>query len=215
MVPSMTVEQSRTMALAEEYRGRGYEVIVEPSGDQLPEFLAGYQPDLIARHGPETLVVEVKSRRSLASDKKVRELARRVRSHPGWSFELVLVGDDTTTSDTGRSLQRSEILQGIGEAERVEATGSTRAVLLVAWALAEAAVRLLMREQGVELQRLTPASVLKQAVGEGLITRSDYELMVRAMEHRNAVAHGFQPPEPEPSLHRELLQLTERLLAEE
>lgn len=69
-------EQQRARAVAEDYRRRGYDVVEEPSLESLPDFLAGYQPDLIARRGKETVVVEVKSRKSLADEPQVRELAR-------------------------------------------------------------------------------------------------------------------------------------------
>jgi Holliday junction resolvase len=38
----------RVRELGEEYRDKGYEVIVEPASDQLPDFLAGYRPDQLS-----------------------------------------------------------------------------------------------------------------------------------------------------------------------
>lgn len=48
-------EQQRARAVAEDYRRRGYDVVEEPSPESLPDFLAGYQPDLIARRGEKLL----------------------------------------------------------------------------------------------------------------------------------------------------------------
>jgi hypothetical protein len=56
--------------VAEDYRRRGYDVDVVPQGPRLPEFLGGFQPDLIARSPSESVVVEVKHflrRRGVAS----------------------------------------------------------------------------------------------------------------------------------------------------
>ena len=61
-------ERQRARAIAEEYRSRGYEVIEQPSPEQLPEFLAGYHPDVLVRKGDEAIIVEVKSRSSLTKD---------------------------------------------------------------------------------------------------------------------------------------------------
>jgi Holliday junction resolvase len=75
-----SLERQRARAIAEEYRSSGYEVIEEPSPDQLPDFLSGYTPDLLIRKGNEAVVVEVKSRSSLAKDPRVRDLARAASS---------------------------------------------------------------------------------------------------------------------------------------
>ena len=58
-------ERQRTLKLAEEYRGEGYEVVVSPTSEQLPDFLSGYHPDLLVKKGNEALIVEVKTRTSL------------------------------------------------------------------------------------------------------------------------------------------------------
>jgi hypothetical protein len=46
--------------VAEDYRCRGHDVQVQPGGPSLPDFLAGYQPDLIARSPTDSVVIEVK-----------------------------------------------------------------------------------------------------------------------------------------------------------
>jgi hypothetical protein len=42
--------------VAEDYRRRGYDVDVVPQGPRLPEFLGGFQPDLIARGSQRVLM---------------------------------------------------------------------------------------------------------------------------------------------------------------
>ena len=46
-----SLERQRTRAIAGEYRSKGYEVIEEPTQEQLPDFLSGYHPDLLVRKG--------------------------------------------------------------------------------------------------------------------------------------------------------------------
>lgn len=211
-----TPEQMRIQSLAAEYRARGYEVVVEPAADALPDFLLNRHVDLIARRGSEQLVVEVKSRGNLTTEKGVRELARLVRSHPDWSFELVVVGDSENPPFAGaNSLQRNEILKMADDAEMICDTGSTEAALLLAWAGAEAALRLAIQQEGIALTDVNPAFILKKAVTEGLIARSDYELAARAMKYRNAVAHGYEAPEFDRSLVQDLTRLTRDLVAKD
>ena len=78
-----------TQKTAEEYRNKGYEV----SRDVLLDFFPDFYADLVVQKGADRKVVEVKQRSSLAADPRIRELARIIDSKPGWSFELLLVGE--------------------------------------------------------------------------------------------------------------------------
>ena len=90
----------------------------------------------------ESVVIEVKSRKSLASDPRARELARLLQDRPGWRFELVVVPAEEESPYVGvQSFERDDILRGISEADQLNEAGSTEAALLLAWASAEAAVR--------------------------------------------------------------------------
>jgi hypothetical protein len=125
-------EKQRARAIAEEYRSKGYEVIEEPSPAQLPDFLASYRPDLLAQRGDEAVIVEVKSRSSLAKDPQIRELARLLQTKPHWNFELVVVGEGARLSipKGAQPFARGDILQGLRAAEELVASGFSEAALL-------------------------------------------------------------------------------------
>ena len=116
-------ERQRARIIAEEYRSKGYEVIEQPSPEQLPEFLAGYQPDVLVQRGDEAIIVEVKSRSSLAKDSRITEMARLVQREPHWNFELVLVGEEEQLNvpEEARPFERDDVIQGIEVAERLVA----------------------------------------------------------------------------------------------
>ena len=115
------------------------------------DFLPGYRPNLVVRKGGKAKVIEVKSRSSLEANPQVRELARIIDSKPGWSFELLLVAqpERLDSPDGTRSLERGEILRRVEEAEAVLGSGHAEAALLLAWSACEAAVRLLLADEGV------------------------------------------------------------------
>ncbi len=52
-------ESLRVQKVGQVYRNKGYDVLIEPQGDQLPDFLQTFRPDLIAHKGDEHIVVEV------------------------------------------------------------------------------------------------------------------------------------------------------------
>lgn len=214
MDATIVTEAQRARSVAQEYRKKGYQVIEEPSPDQLPGFLSGFQPDLLIRKGNETVVVEVKSRTSLAKEPRIRELARLLESQPGWSFELVMVAEgDTFNPPEGTiPMEREDILHGIEEAERLSESGFSIAALMLAWSASEATVRLLTLEEGVSLERLTPSFILNRAATNGVISREDYNFLTTAMQYRNALVHGFKIIDFDAGVVGNLLTTTKRLL---
>lgn len=179
-----------TKKTAEEYRSRGYEVLAEASLD----FLPGFTADLLVRKGDEVKVIEVKSRPSLAADPKVSELARIIESKPGWTFELLLVGEPEKldSPEGARSFEGESIGHRLEEAEKALQAGFPEAAFLLAWSAHEAAIREMIAEQGVAESTITgPGYVLDQAVFNGVISREDYRTLKEMLKYRNAIVHGF------------------------
>ena len=209
-----TLERRRAQSIAEEYRKGGYEVTEQPAQQQLPPFLADYHPDLLVRKAAETVVVEVKSRKSLAREPQVAELAGLLRSKPGWSFELVLVdtGEEIEAPHDARPFTREDVAWGNSVAERLLEAEFAEAALMQAWASAEAAVRLLIEEEGESPERRTPCNTLKWAAMNGVISREDYRFLTGLLRLRNAYAHGFTLPNTNSKAARDLVETTRRLL---
>lgn len=216
-------EERRAAELAQEYRDRGYEVLVEP--DRLPGLPADTRVDLLARRGDEVVLIEVKSRASLVDQPRLRELARVVEGRPGWRFELVLAGagedaalpEGTPLPEEASSLDRRDVARAMAESEALIASGHSEAALLLAWSITEATLRLLANAESIPLRHEgNPPYVLKQLAVNGALSREDYHSLMSTLRLRNAVAHGFKPEsekEVRPDLVRELLWTTSRLLA--
>ena len=210
------LERQHACKLAEEYRHRGYDVVEQPSQDQLPAFLTGYHPDLLLRKEgeDEAVVVEVKSRASLAKDPTIRELAGMMRTKSGWRLDLVVVdvGEQVEALEGAYPFALEDISRGITEAEQLYAAGFREAALLRAWSAVEPTIRLLGEREGLATDRCPPAYVLKDAVVNGVVSRSDYEVLVRALRHRDAQAHGYVQPDFDPTLTAALIETTKALL---
>lgn len=210
----ISLEKQRARAVAEDYRSRSFEVIEEPSPDQLPNFLSAYRPDLLIRKGDVAIVVEVKTRASLAADPQVGDLAQLLQKHPGWSFELVVVGEQEKldTPETARPFDRVDIQKSMQTAGELLDSGFAEAGFVLAWSGLEATVRLLTEQEGITLDRFTPLYILKQAVTIGVISRDDYNLLMSALKYRNAVVHGFKVTTFDSDIARDLIVTSERLL---
>lgn len=187
-----TVAAQRVEELAREYREKGYQVTVWPEPEQLPEPLARFRPDLLARKADELYVVEVKPRESLP-DPELQRLANTVREQPGWHFELVLLKPESEFPGA-RPWTAEEIEDRLLEVEAMLSAGHVQAALLLAWSAAEATLRLLAAKERLALERQDAPYILRLLVTRAVITREEHRRLWDLLQVRNAVAHGLKPP---------------------
>ena len=213
--PTANLERERLLKLAQEYRQKGYEVFFHPNPEELPDFLNNYRPDMIVRRGEENVVIEVKSRSSLnsSSNQYLGNLAQAVEKHPGWRFELVMTNpEDTMYSPKAEaSLQEHEIESQLQLARQL-ITQHPESAILYSWSLVEATLRLIAQKEELSLQRFDPLYLIKQLATEGVISKSEYQLLMDALPLRNSIAHGFKTTQITQNYVYELIELTEQLL---
>ncbi|MBN3960291.1 hypothetical protein [Nostoc sp. NMS8] len=213
--PTANLERERLLKLAEEYREKGYEVFFHPNLEELPDFLNKYRPDMIVRRGEENVVIEVKSRSSLnsSSNQDLRNLAQAVEKHPGWRFELVMTNpeDIMYSLKAEGSLQEHEIESQLQVARQL-ITQHPESAILYSWSLVEATLRLIAQKEELSLQRFDPLYLVKQLAIEGVISKSQYQLLMNSLLLRNSIAHGFKTTQITQNSVYELIELTEQLL---
>ena len=85
---------SRLTRLAREYRQRGYQVILHPSSENLPQGLSDFSFDLIAkRNGSDKVIAAVvRTRQTLALNgpHDLRRMTERIEQQPNWDLELII-----------------------------------------------------------------------------------------------------------------------------
>ena len=213
--PTANLERERLLKLAEEYREKGYEVFFHPNPEDLPDFLNHYRPDMILRRGEENVVIEVKSRSSLnsSSNQYLGNLAQAVEKHPGWRFELVMTNPEDTTYSlkAEASLQKHEIESQL-QVVRQLTTQHPESAILYSWSLVEATLRLIAQKEELSLERFDPHYLVKQLATEGIISKSEYQLLMNALPLRNSIAHGFKTTQLTQNSVSELIELIEQLL---
>ena len=96
--------RAKILEIADAYRRRGYDVLVEPATGELPSFLADFHPDMIARGPEDSVVVEVKVGTRTTVSEGYRELAETIRQQAGWRFSLVVV--DPRSDDVAPSAEQ-------------------------------------------------------------------------------------------------------------
>lgn len=208
------IEQQRIQDIAREYEARGYTVIVQPAREQLPDFLADYQIDLLAKGKDETVVVEVKSRASAMNSPYLRSLAEIIQQNPGWRFELILVNarEDGFEMDEAQSLDEASIVSNLTEARELLKLNHQDAALVIACSAAEATLRLLAEKESIHLKRFETLYLLKQLATYAVISRDEYDLLTQALKLRNALVHGFRPDDITSAAVEKTLETVSHLL---
>lgn len=202
-----------TRKTAEEYRKKGYEVGVEVPLD----FMPGVKADLLVSKGDETKVIEVKRRASLGADPKTAELARLIESKPGWSFELLLVGEPEKidSPEGSRSFESRGIADRVNAAKNALASGLSEGAFLLAWSALEATLRQAVSSRDdSDPQMTSPRFILDQAVFRGTVGRADYDFLTGLLRYRNAIAHGFTIDDFSEDLVEALLETTSRIASD-
>jgi hypothetical protein len=206
------LEVDRVREVAQEYRKRGYRVWERPHSSELPGNLRPFQLDIMATSEADSVVIEVRNRRSLSNDKRLAEIAEAVKQMQGWRFELVVTNPKFASEErVGINPTDVDISNRLAQVRQLIAQNFTEPAFMAAWAVTEAILRETAFRAGVELPGVLPALVLKTLRSEGILSKANYDKLDGAMRLRNSVAHGFSPIEdPLPHL-RDMLEIAEEL----
>lgn len=192
-----------TAGVVEQLLAQGWQVVAEPGPEHLPASLAGFQLDLVARRGEEFAVVEVKSRR-LPPDLDMITLAERVSELPGWQLRLVYLPEEPAAVD------REQLLRWVSDAEQI-AESVPVAALLLCWAATEGLLHRLGEQRGIDTDQ--PGRLLAALTSLGVVEHEEHDQLRRALESRNALAHGREGPVVD-ALHVRQLGDLARVLAD-
>jgi len=220
MTTTQTVNLAREQLLkvAEEYRNQGYEVAFHPNPEDIPVFLKNYRPDMIVRRGDESVVVQINSASSLnsSSTQYLSSLAEAIEKQHGWRLEFVMINPEDAPialPQSEGSLQIQDIEARLSVAKQIT-TQNLESAILYSWALVEATLRLLAEKEELSLKNFNPQYLVKYLTYEGVISRSDYQLLMNALSLRNTIAHGFKTSQLTDNSVHELIAVTEKLLVE-
>lgn len=211
------MKKTDVASVEEQYRRDGYRVAAPPASSDLPEFLSGFMPDVLAQKDGENVVVTVVDRDQVAQQKHfLGYWVGKVNAQPGWRFDLVITESSPWTDRVaGDASERDieEIREQNIEVRRTLQQGLLQPASLFAWSLVEAALRILARSNAIALKNNMPVYVSKQLYSVGAISRAEFDKLQRLMTVRNSVAHGLKTSKLDESVIAEMMQTTEDLLS--
>ncbi|HET6383098.1 MAG TPA: hypothetical protein VFJ58_06870 [Armatimonadota bacterium] len=203
---------------ASQYRNDGYTVTIRPADNDLPSFLTGYRPDLIARKGDDTAVVAVTTRDDLMKRDELAYTAAAVNAQTGWRFDVVVVADAAWPDPVSHRSSEPTLAQIRGlslEAEQLAAQRHVEAAILIAWSAAEAALRRLASFSSIGIERMDAQFVMKTLYSQGILSHSDYERLQAWARVRNTLAHGLRGARVDHRIPSAIRDWLERILTSE
>jgi hypothetical protein len=197
--PPQDAQVKRLYEVAQEYRAKGYRVTVGPSQHELPEFLRGFEPDLIVTSDEDRAVVEVKPRRALIGSPAFSRMAAAVEQQPGWRFELDLVPSDADLEQ--RLPDSTDVARVRSLLAQANALRESGIAIVPAVAAVENAMMIALDREGLDLPSPYPSAAMKTLFAYGLLSREAYDSLDAAMRIRDDVAHGRRTDvDPDPWL---------------
>lgn len=217
--------------IVKQYEREGYAVYRHPSS--LPAFAAGFEPDLLAVRGGESVLVQVKqSRADVEADAGLSIRAGAINSQEGWRYDLIVLepysilsktarmaGEPTIEEINGMLKEPETMLLMVPLPEEVSAKspgineGILRAAFLQAWAALEATMRNVTHKDGGEME-LQPTVLIRQLYSAGRISLPEYHLIETNRQMRNSIVHGFGPISVHPNQVESLVGVARKLISD-
>lgn len=195
--------ERRIREIAKDYETKGYSVVIYPGQNQLPKFLKGFEPDIIATKEDENVLIEVKTRNDRSELIQFESLAREIDKRTNWRFEVVFTNPRVKAfkNENNQTLSEYAVDNRITEIDKLVGIGSYEAAFLLSWATLEAVLRQRLLEENSETVKKPTLSIIKTMYSLGLLNQHDYRKLQEANNYRNSLIHGFNQP-----IDKELVQ---------
>jgi len=187
---------------------RGMKFYINPPHEIIPDFLGDFQPDAIALGPDGGMIIEIKLRRSPASEKQLAAISRRVSGQKGWEFRAIYLNPPIDETPQIGKPAPEQLQATFREIEELTTRGHRAAALVIAWAALESLARLASPNEATRPRGFSPIQVVQTLAEEGYIENEAAEGLRDMAKLRNAVVHGdFSVDVPTEKLEGLLKQL--------
>lgn len=199
-------------ALKAQYLAEGFKVEIQPRPGHLPAFLGTYVPDAIATKPGVNVAIEVRQRRTPATDMRLKEIQQLFEGHPDWQFVVAYAGDDPNKTLAIAASTVSEIRERLNDVRALQAKDELRSAFILGWSLLEATLRSI--ENSSSARPRTPGTVIQTLTMLGYVD-PEVESQVRPLVMlRNRLVHGDLTVEPSAADVKLILDVVEKALSE-
>lgn len=185
------LESNALRALQKLSEARGLKFSINPPREIIPEFLGDFQPDAIAIGSEGGIVIEVKSRRSPASEHQLAAIAKRVADQKGWEFRAIYLSPPLDEMAPIQKPTPEQLEATFIEIEELTKAGHGAAAFARAWAALEALARLASpKSEARSTGALPPIQAIQALAEEGYLENEAADRLRGMVKLRNAVVHG-------------------------
>ncbi len=213
----MTTFEDRLNRAADRYQQQGYQVIIRPGRDDLPEFAKDFRVEILAtRAGRGVLATAKSSPSEFEADPSLSGYAEAIEKQPDWRYDVFVLGPSPRMTPRPRDAKEAspdEVSRSLDEAGRILDAGFAAQAVVAAWAALESAMRHRLRSQGRETDWGTsPRTMLNELRSSGNLLLDDFRALEDHLELRNTIVHGFSPTAVDPGVVPFLVDMARRLL---
>ena len=191
-------ESEKAKEVVEEYSKKGFNVILNPSFDQLPEELKNlnFRPDIIAMSNDINLIIEIKTANSIKNDERLLSIVDKIREIENWEFEFIYtnpkknmtainLNNNFTYEEAENSIQRVKNFIAIENNSEFADAG-----LMLGW---NAIIRILkinfQRNEKDNIQ-ITDKALIRDSVMLGILNKEEQQYLEELLIKRNVIAHA-------------------------
>jgi hypothetical protein len=154
---------------------------------ELPSFLRGFAPDLIATSDDDKVVLEIKRAADLKGSTEIKELAAVIDKQAGWRFELMSLGigpwDVVVPSE-----EKLERLIARGVALRDAGADDVAVIFLVS--MLEELIRGVGLQHGLTGFRESTRAIVNELAFRGIVGNDTIDALDAGWDRRNRIVHG-------------------------
>nr|WP_294504199.1 hypothetical protein [uncultured Rhodopila sp.] len=176
---------------AHEYRSQGYEVVEAPAAANMPAFLSGLSPDLIAIKAGDHVVVEIRRADRLKGSNEITELAARVANNPDWRFELIALAAPQGPDHSRRLVDPLDRVLGfVTKASETNDAGAQTISLIALAAIVQRLLQRSARQRGIETANRSMKSLIRELSFQGVIDEATLSVLERIGAREEALWNG-------------------------
>lgn len=180
--------------ISKDYEKQGYTVLINPKQSQLPDFLKGYEPDIIAKRDDESVLIEVKTRKDRPNLERFENLAKEIDKRENWRFEMIFTNpvENNSLLENKNTITETAVNNRIAEIKKLIDINSFEAAFLLSWSTIEAVLRQKLAKEKSDSFLKPSISIIRTMFSLGLLNQKDYKLLQEVNNYRNSLIHGFQ-----------------------
>jgi len=170
------------------YESRGFSFVDQPGPEVLPEFVAPYRPDAIARKDGENVIIAIKRHQRSFLEQPFAELHRKVAEHKDWKLNIIYAVEKPEDSIVIPVPRLDTLKQQIAEVEALAAAGHHRAAFVLSWSVLEAVLNR-VKESGSHPIR-PAAQVVQTLTMDGHISAASGRKLRELSDLESRIVHG-------------------------